>query len=214
MRKLLSLFACLLSAVICISCSNDAENKQMKQTVIDTVNTINSILEDAEGSEAAETVTSDNADGKAASETVSAETTDSKDASESVLEDTHDSKKESETVPSDNIDSKDSAGTASEENTKDDKSDKYLNFKFRSDKLLTQHYEKHGRDMGFSSKKAYEKAACDVINNPKALHKTEAEDGDYVFYVEDTNEFVILSTDGFIRTYFLPDSGKKYYDRQ
>ena len=68
--------------------------------------------------------------------------------------------------------------------------------------------------MGFSSREEYEKAASDVINNPKALHKTEAEDGDYVYYVEETNEFVVLSKDGYIRTYFLPSGGKKYYDRQ
>ena len=68
--------------------------------------------------------------------------------------------------------------------------------------------------MGFGTKEAYEKAASDVINNHKALFKTEAEDGDYVYYVEETNEFVVLSLDGYIRTYFLPSSGKKYFDRQ
>lgn len=85
---------------------------------------------------------------------------------------------------------------------------------FRNEKLLNQHYEKHGIDMGFDSPESYEKAASDVINNPKALNKEEAEDVDFVFYLEDTNEFVVLSTDGYIRTYFLPDAGKKYYDRQ
>ena len=89
-----------------------------------------------------------------------------------------------------------------------------VSYKFRSKKLLSQHYDKHGKDMGFSDMKSYEKAASDVINNPKALTKTEKEDGDYVYYLEETNEFVILSTDGYIRTYFLPDSGKKYYDKQ
>ena len=90
----------------------------------------------------------------------------------------------------------------------------YIEYKFRNNKLLTQHYEKHGIEMGFDSKESYEKAASDVINNPAALHKIEAEDGDYVYYLEETNEFVILSTDGYIRTYFLPSGGKKYYDRQ
>ena len=85
---------------------------------------------------------------------------------------------------------------------------------FRSSKLLEQHFEKHGKEMGFSSAKDYEKAASDVINNPKALNKTEKEDGDYVYYIEETNEFVILSTDGYIRTYFYPSAGKKYYDKQ
>lgn len=86
--------------------------------------------------------------------------------------------------------------------------------KFRSKKLLTDHYEKHGMEMGFASAKEYEAAAAAVVVNPKALHKTEAEDGDDVYYVEETNEFVIVSTDGYIRTYFNPSGGLSYYNRQ
>lgn len=86
--------------------------------------------------------------------------------------------------------------------------------KFRSKKLLNQHYEKHGVEMGFASAEEYEAAAAAVVANPNALHKTEQEDGDDVYYLEETNEFVIVSTDGYIRTYFLPSAGKKYYDRQ
>ena len=37
---------------------------------------------------------------------------------------------------------------------------------------------------------------------------------DDVYYLEETNEFVIVSTKGYIRTYFKPDSGKRYYDKQ
>ena len=85
---------------------------------------------------------------------------------------------------------------------------------FRTKKLLNDHYTKHGVEMGFASAEAYQQAACEVVNNPNALHKTEAEDGDDVYYVEATNEFVVVSTDGFIRTYFLPSGGKAYYDRQ
>lgn len=43
---------------------------------------------------------------------------------------------------------------------------------------------------------------------------TEAEDGDDVYYIEDTNEFVVVSPDGYLRTYFNTDAGKDYYDRQ
>ncbi len=51
-----------------------------------------------------------------------------------------------------------------------------------------------------------------MINNPDALHKLEKEDGDDVYFVEDTNEFVVVSTDGYIRTYFIADID--YYNRQ
>ena len=85
---------------------------------------------------------------------------------------------------------------------------------FRSDKLLEEHYEKHGIDMGFSSAAEYEAAAAAVVSSPNALHKLEKEDNDDVYYIESTNEFVIVSTDGYIRTYFSPDSGKDYFDKQ
>ena len=86
--------------------------------------------------------------------------------------------------------------------------------KFRSKKLLDQHYEKHGKDMGFANAKDYEAAAAAVVANPDALHKIEKEDGDDIYYLEETNEFVVVSTDGYLRTYFLPDSGIKYYNKQ
>lgn len=68
--------------------------------------------------------------------------------------------------------------------------------------------------MGFASAEEYEKAAAAVPNNPNVLHKTEKEDGDDVYYVESTNEFVVVSTDGYIRTYFNPDRGIDYYNKQ
>ena len=85
---------------------------------------------------------------------------------------------------------------------------------FRSYSLMKSHYEKHGIDMGFSSMEDYLAAANAVVANPDCLHKTEAEDGDDIYYLEVTNEIVFVSTDGYIRTYFCPDSGKKYYDKQ
>lgn len=90
----------------------------------------------------------------------------------------------------------------------------YIEYRFRNNKLLQQHYEKHGIEMGFADAESYEQAACDAANNPDALHKLEAEDGDDVYYVEATYEFVIISKDGYIRTYFLPNGGKSYFDRQ
>lgn len=85
---------------------------------------------------------------------------------------------------------------------------------FRNVDLLNEHYQKHGVEMGFSSATAYENAARNVVNNSNSLHKTEAEDGDDVYYLESTNEFVIVSTDGYIRTYFKPNDGIDYYNRQ
>lgn len=95
-----------------------------------------------------------------------------------------------------------------------EESAEYIEYTFRNEKLLNQHYQKHGIDMGFSSPEEYERAAAAVPNDPDVLHKTEAEDGDDVYYIEATNEFVVVSTDGYIRTYFNPDRGIDYYNRQ
>lgn len=85
---------------------------------------------------------------------------------------------------------------------------------FRNQNLLDQHYQKHGIEMGFASAAEYETAAAAVVMNQKALHKIEEEDGDDVYYIEETNEFVVVSKDGYLRTYFNPSSGIKYYNRQ
>lgn len=85
---------------------------------------------------------------------------------------------------------------------------------FRKKKDLDDHYQKHGIEMGFASPEEYLAAANAVVVNPKALHKKEKEDNDDVYYVEETNEFVVVSTDGYIRTYFNPSAGIDYYNRQ
>ncbi len=85
---------------------------------------------------------------------------------------------------------------------------------FRNSQLLEEHYEKHGRAMGYENAQAYQEGAQAVISNRDALKKYEAEDQDLVYYLEATNEIVFVSQDGVIRTYFNPDDGIDYYNRQ
>ena len=85
---------------------------------------------------------------------------------------------------------------------------------FRSEKLLNEHFKKHGMEMGFKTAEDYEDAAAKVVTDKDVLHKEEKEDGDDVYYLEDTNEFVVVSTDGYIRTYFEPEDGMEYFERQ
>lgn len=93
-----------------------------------------------------------------------------------------------------------------------------VEYSFRTKNQLEQHFEKHGDefdgDFDYDTAEEYEAGANDVINNPDALYKTEKDDGDGVYYLESTNEFVILSTDGYIRTYFRPTAGIDYFNRQ
>lgn len=112
---------------------------------------------------------------------------------------------------------KDEETTAKEEKTtaaKEESTQAAADYRFRNNKLLSQHYDKHGIEMGFASKEEYEAAAAAVVVNPNALHKIEKEDGDDIYYIEETNEFVVVSTDGYIRTYFNPSGGIKYYNKQ
>lgn len=89
---------------------------------------------------------------------------------------------------------------------------------FRSVKLLDAHYEKHvikQKEFGDISKDEYLAGAQALITGKEAdiLSKKEA-DGDLLFYREKTNEFAVLSKDGYIRTYFKPERGISYYEDQ
>ena len=40
------------------------------------------------------------------------------------------------------------------------------------------------------------------------------ENGDDIYYRESENRLVIVSTDGYIRTYFRPEDGIRYYEKK
>lgn len=87
-------------------------------------------------------------------------------------------------------------------------------YSFRKAEYLQEHFEKHGAEFGFATVEEYLAGANRVVASPEALHKLEGEDGDDVYYLESGNEIVFVSTDGYIRTYFKPNDGKAYFDRQ
>lgn len=87
-------------------------------------------------------------------------------------------------------------------------------YNFRRDSYLTEHFNKHGDEFGYENEQEYLEGANDVITDKKSLHKTEAEDGDHVFFQESTGSIVFVSQDGYIRTYFKPDDGIEYFNRQ
>ena len=92
----------------------------------------------------------------------------------------------------------------------------YVTYSFRTKKQFEGHFEKHGKEFGDITKEQYLQKANDLINNDSdtILHKTETEDGDYIFYDTVNNEILFLSTDGYIRTYFKPNKGIEYYNKQ
>lgn len=89
---------------------------------------------------------------------------------------------------------------------------------FRTDELLTEHYEKHvvlQKEFGDITKEEYLALAVRLVEHPAASVLTKADsDGNKLFYDPDTNEFAVLSDDGYIRTFFKPSGGQSYYDRQ
>ena len=91
-------------------------------------------------------------------------------------------------------------------------SDQVGNLTFRDAERLESHFQKHGAEMGYGSASDYLAGANAVISNPDALHKTQSEDGDDVYFLESTGEFVVVSQKGYIRTYYL--ATKDYFNRQ
>ena len=89
-----------------------------------------------------------------------------------------------------------------------------ITYCYRNERLLNDHYEKPGKEMGFDSPESYEAAANAIIHHPDTLRRIEEDDGDDVYYLEETNGFVIVSIDGYIRTFFYPDDGLDYFNRQ
>lgn len=87
-------------------------------------------------------------------------------------------------------------------------------YQFRTEEYLVEHFEKHGNEFDYATKEEYLIGANNVISSNNTMHKEEAEDGDEIYYNADTNEFVIVAKDGYLRTYFKPEDGIEYFNRQ
>lgn len=88
-------------------------------------------------------------------------------------------------------------------------------YTFRSKKLYDEHFKKHGAEFGDITKEKYLELANELINSDsdRVLHKDSA-DGDHMYFDQDTEYFLVLSDDGYIRTFFIPSAGIKYWNRQ
>ncbi|MEG1427416.1 MAG: hypothetical protein RSC76_06975 [Oscillospiraceae bacterium] len=90
-------------------------------------------------------------------------------------------------------------------------------YQFRKEKMMKEHYRKHvieRGEFGDITIEEYLQQAQALISSTdqEILTKTEG-DGDTVFYRESTNEYAVLSKDGYIRTYFKPTRGIDYFNR-
>lgn len=118
------------------------------------------------------------------------------------------------TVDEEQIDTTDT-DNALNNSDEDEETQEYQDtYEFRKQQYLDEHFAKHGSEFDYENADEYLAGANRVINDPNSLYKTEAEDGDHIYYLESTNEFVVVSTDGYIRTYFRPSAGIDYFNRQ
>jgi filamentous hemagglutinin len=79
-----------------------------------------------------------------------------------------------------------------------------------------EHWEKHGREFPeFHSAQEYEVGALRFVSDPPpgTLTKTNTR-GDMLFYDPATNTFAVKDRRGEPRTFFRPDDGRAYWDRQ
>lgn len=85
---------------------------------------------------------------------------------------------------------------------------------FRTPEKLIEHFYEHGEQTKCDSAEEYLIKANMVIQNPKSQSKYETDEGDNdkIYYLSETGEIVFVSTEGYIRTYFVADD--EYFDRQ
>ncbi|MBQ1629565.1 MAG: hypothetical protein II098_10500 [Treponema sp.] len=78
---------------------------------------------------------------------------------------------------------------------------------------LSEHYNKHGKDMGFKSKSEYNNAAVDFMNKTPTASIDYFVDSHGTIYKfdHDTGEFGIADVKGNMITYFIPDGDAEVY---
>src|SRR5512146_547728 len=79
-----------------------------------------------------------------------------------------------------------------------------------------EHWEKHGSEFPeFRSARDYEQGTLAFVTHPPpgTLTKTNGR-GDTLYYQPVTNIFAVKDRSGEPRTFFRPDSGRAYWDRQ
>ncbi len=215
MKNILTAFAAvMISLLMLCGCSED-DVGEIEETYVgtDISRYIDSIGEEPTET-LSETVSEDDTE-TSYGETSDGETSDGEMSDgEKSNDEISDSETAAETVISDEITSADIPEASEDDLSETEKAvQKYY---FRSEKLFDSHYEKHGAEFGDITQDEYLDLANELINaeGENILHKTEKEDGDFLYYDTETNEFLVLSTDGYIRTFFKPSAGLDYWERQ
>ncbi|HPG92430.1 MAG TPA: hypothetical protein PK675_03370 [Clostridia bacterium] len=77
------------------------------------------------------------------------------------------------------------------------------------------HFNKHARKMGYNTKNEYTNAAKKLANaKGNSISSFRAKNGSTYIYDSNTNQFLIISKNGNIVTFFSLSGGEGYFDSQ
>jgi pyocin large subunit-like protein len=87
---------------------------------------------------------------------------------------------------------------------------------FRSGAQLDEHYQKHGAEFGAISKADYLRLAQELRDAPVGGPILEARrpDGEFSRFDRRHGYFGAYNPNGVIRTFFIPNNGERYFERQ
>ena len=87
---------------------------------------------------------------------------------------------------------------------------------FRSQAQLDEHYAKHGAEFGAISKAEYLRLAQELRDAPAGGPILEARrpDGEFSRFDRRHGYFGAYNRNGTIRTFFIPNAGERYFQRQ
>jgi len=83
-----------------------------------------------------------------------------------------------------------------------------LSLRFKTTQQRIQHFGDHGGDFGAANDAHYQSLAAAFLGGSPTrttLQSKRPRESDIIRYNPTTNEFGIISYDGYIRTYFKPD---------
>ncbi|HXJ41273.1 MAG TPA: hypothetical protein VNH18_18470 [Bryobacteraceae bacterium] len=87
---------------------------------------------------------------------------------------------------------------------------------FRTQHLLDEHYAKHGKEFGNVTQDQYLKLAQQLRDSRpgKTVLELKRKDGGGAKFDTRNKYFVAYDDDGTIRTFFIPNDGIRYFERQ
>ena len=106
--------------------------------------------------------------------------------------------------------------STNEENTATIKVKTSSSRQFVSEQRFQKHYDKHLSEFGEISKGRYLEKANALADAPLSedIVQLVRSDGSIAKYCYSTNEFVVVTADGNIRTYFKPETKEAYWDEE